>query len=250
LIEVFGGTPCHSADGTIYFGTVIGSYQGGEIIAVNADGTEKWRKGICDMRIEFAPLIVEDGTVYIGSSSDDDGDGYGHLHAFGSVENNNPPNDPTIDGPLEGNAGWTYWYRFRASDPDNHPITYLIDWGDRDSEWTIYHESNRTIKVDHIWDEPGNYTISCKVQDSVGDESDWAYLDVEMIKQPPEPEQIRYFGFIRDLAITNTTVSFQVIFAFNSDFPRLLPVINEDVVYPNDYEGHLGDNFVWATFYY
>lgn len=118
MIEVFGGrTPCHSADGTIYFGTVIGSYQGGEIIAVNADGTEKWRKGICDMRIEFAPLIVEDGTVYIGSSSDDDGDGYGHLHAFGSVENNNPPNDPTIDGPLEGNAGWTYWYRFRASDP-------------------------------------------------------------------------------------------------------------------------------------
>jgi outer membrane protein assembly factor BamB len=35
-----GSTPCNSVDGTIYFGTS----DAGEIIAVNPDGTEKWRK--------------------------------------------------------------------------------------------------------------------------------------------------------------------------------------------------------------
>ena len=70
------------------------------------------------------------------------------------------------------------------------------------------------------------------------------------IEIPSPPGPISYFGFIRNLAITNTTVSFHVIFAFNSNFPRLLPVINQDVELPNNYEGHLSDNFVWATFYY
>ena len=90
-----GGTPAHSADGTIYFGVCIGEDMGGEIIAVNPNGTEKWRETIADERIESAPVISEDGTVYIGSSWKPD-DGY--LHAFGPGE----PKKIVIEQPETG----------------------------------------------------------------------------------------------------------------------------------------------------
>jgi outer membrane protein assembly factor BamB len=71
-----GATPCNSVDGTIYFGT----FDGGELIAVNSNGTEKWRKniGTCDS----APAIAEDGTIYTGTSYE----GGGGLLAFGPGE--------------------------------------------------------------------------------------------------------------------------------------------------------------------
>jgi outer membrane protein assembly factor BamB len=75
--SIRGATLCNSADGTIYFGTNIGEYYGGEIIALNPNGTEKWRKKIGN--VESAPAIGEDGTVYIGSPHL----GYGYLHAIG-----------------------------------------------------------------------------------------------------------------------------------------------------------------------
>ena len=71
-----GATPCNSVDGTIYFGT----FDGGELVAVNSNGAEKWRKniGTCDS----APAIAEDGTIYTGTSYE----GGGGLLAFGPGE--------------------------------------------------------------------------------------------------------------------------------------------------------------------
>jgi outer membrane protein assembly factor BamB len=81
-----GGTPCHSLDGTIYFGTRIQENSGGEIIAVNPNGTERWRKLIANIEVQSAPAIGEDGTLYIGSSSFEEGIDTGYLHAFGPGE--------------------------------------------------------------------------------------------------------------------------------------------------------------------
>ncbi|MCK5261625.1 MAG: PQQ-like beta-propeller repeat protein, partial [Thermoplasmatales archaeon] len=55
-------SPAISADGTIYVGTQISSVAGGDIIAINSDGTEKWRKRIADDWIRSSPCIAEDGT--------------------------------------------------------------------------------------------------------------------------------------------------------------------------------------------
>ena len=83
--RIRGGTPCTSKDGTIYFGTNIGESSGGEIIAVNPDGTEKWRKMIANAWVDSAPAIGSDGTIYIGSTNfiDDPYTHEGYLHAFG-----------------------------------------------------------------------------------------------------------------------------------------------------------------------
>ena len=53
---------------------------------MNPNGTERWRKKIANLWVECAPIIAEDGAVYIGSSSSDSGDWYGFLHAFGIGE--------------------------------------------------------------------------------------------------------------------------------------------------------------------
>ena len=78
-----GATPCNSIDGTIYFGTS----DGGEIISVNSNGIENWRKSIGEC--EFAPIIAEDGTIYVGACytefSKESGKeiDYCYLYAFG-----------------------------------------------------------------------------------------------------------------------------------------------------------------------
>jgi outer membrane protein assembly factor BamB len=71
-----GGTPCTSKDGTIFYGTTSG-----DLVAVDPNGTVKWRVKIG--RCESAPAIGEDGTIYIGS---EDADDRGHLNAIGAGE--------------------------------------------------------------------------------------------------------------------------------------------------------------------
>ena len=48
---------------------------------------------------------------------------------------NGPPNEPTITGPIDGDAGTSYPYDFVAVDPDLDDIAeFLVDWGDGNEE--------------------------------------------------------------------------------------------------------------------
>ena len=53
--HIHQSSPAISADGTIYVGTNIGEISGGEIIAVNPDGTERWRERIANKWVESSP---------------------------------------------------------------------------------------------------------------------------------------------------------------------------------------------------
>ena len=48
-------------DGIIYIGIEIGTDDGGEIVAVNSDGTENWRQRLSNTRAE--PLPVPSRTI-------------------------------------------------------------------------------------------------------------------------------------------------------------------------------------------
>jgi outer membrane protein assembly factor BamB len=181
--RIRGSTPCHSAEDIIIFGTHIGDYEGGEIIVVNPDGTERWRKMIANEYIDSAPAIGKDGTIYVGSASEKSGENYGYLHAFGTVESNNPPEMKTIEGRLQAEINTFHKYSFSASDPDNNPVGYFVDWGDGStSGWTMDYEPDMKASLWHEWKEEGNYTIKVKARDSVGAESDWISLEVTMPK--------------------------------------------------------------------
>jgi len=170
--------PAISVDGTIYIGTNIGEISGGDIIAVNPNGTEKWRKKIAfDGWVDSSPAIGEDGTVYIGSAYEV---GLGYLHAFGPVESNNPPNTPSISGKSEGKVGETYELQLKVIDPENNPISFFIDWGDGTEGWKRERASGEKCYYGYEWSEKGIYKIRVKAKDTLGEESDWAYLEIAM----------------------------------------------------------------------
>ena len=190
-------SPAISADGTIYIGTHIGETSGGDIIAINPDGTERWRKLIANDWVYSSPSIAEDGTVYIGSSSTvmiDKGwvDSVGYIHAFGPIDYNEPPESPSITGATNGNPRREYYYRFSAIDPDENPVSFYVDWGDGTiTDWSGGGEGNykmdecasgETVFIKHVYLIRGTYTIKAKARDGFGGESDWGTLEVSMPK--------------------------------------------------------------------
>ena len=78
------GHPAIGADGTIYVPS------GNKIIALNSDGTLKWEY-LFGYRCS-SPCISYDGTLYVGDRS-------GHLYAFSSEPENQPPNPPMLISP-------------------------------------------------------------------------------------------------------------------------------------------------------
>jgi len=184
-------TPCNSIDGTIYFGTNIGETDGGELIAINPDGTEKWRECIANLWVESAPAIAEDGTVYIGSSWQPT---KGYLHAFGELDPN-APEAPTITGETDGKAGAEYEYTFSTIDPNGDDVFFNIDWGDGEFEdWFGPYNSGEEVVVSHTWDEQGTYTIKARAKDTDNLWGPWATLEVKMpINQPVQYPLLELF---------------------------------------------------------
>jgi outer membrane protein assembly factor BamB len=103
--RVWGSTAAISDDGTVYIGNCIDMDMlgGGEIIALDLNGTLKWRKTICDLSLHSSPVIGADGTVYICASNDGLYEAWGYLHAFGPGE----PRIIEMESPQPGK-----WYLF------------------------------------------------------------------------------------------------------------------------------------------
>jgi outer membrane protein assembly factor BamB len=159
-----GGTPCNSIDGTIY----VGTSDGGQIIAIKPNGTEKWRKSIGTC--ESAPAIGKDGTVYIGSNAC-------YLYAFGIGDLEADADGPyfgLIDEPVQftgsaiGGMGQYDWF---------------WDFGDGE----ISEEQNPT----HIYTNPGNYTVVFTVTDNKSNVvTDTTYAWIQITNTDPDKPMI------------------------------------------------------------
>ena len=200
---IWGSTAAISDDGTIYIGNGINwdMLGGGEIIALDLGGNLKWRKTICDSSLHSSPVISADGTVYICASNDGSPEAWGYLHAFGAVENNQPPETPTIDGPIEGEVRTSLKYIVKAEDFDNTPVSYYFDWDDGTQTQTVDYEPGIPIPRHHTWNRQGTYTVKVKAIDTFGLESDWAIFEVTMPRNKPmmslfESRFPRFFNFL------------------------------------------------------
>ena len=174
-------SPVICSDGIIYIGLHHSEGAGGYIIAINPDGTERWRKKIAKEWVDSSPSVGSDGTVYIGSASLVSGESWGYLHAFGNIESNELPNAPDITGKTNGKPGVEYSYTFIPIDPDNNPVRLYIDWGDGTIiDWTREYASGEQVQFKHSWSEEGVYIIKAKVKDSLDVEGPWSYLEVNI----------------------------------------------------------------------
>jgi len=140
--------------------------RGGDIIALNPDGTEKWRVRIATDVVTSSPCISEDGTIYVGSANDLYHPGAeGYLHAFGI-------------GPLEADANGPYYglinqpVQFKGSSSGGYsPHCYHWNFGDGGTS----EEQNPT----HIYTAKGNYTVTLTVTDNTSNTSidtTWAWI--------------------------------------------------------------------------
>ena len=59
-----------------------------------------------------------------------------------------------------------------------HPT--LTGSEDTTPEWSREYASGETATLGHTWNKRGTYTIRVKARDTLGEESDWGYLEVEM----------------------------------------------------------------------
>ena len=187
------GTPCISAEGTIYFGTHIGETDGGEIIAVNPDGSLKWRIMIASTWAMSAPVIGVDGTVYAGSWNDGPPYGWGYLHAIYNYDPN-APSAPEIDGPTSGEIEIQYNFSFKSISPLNRDIYYVIDW-DQNQGYEIKgpYPSGEEIIVKHSWRYKDNYTIKARAIDTENLWGPWGKFEIDITKNQQSNYKQNYF---------------------------------------------------------
>ena len=97
--------------------------------------------------------------------------------------NQGAPDRPLIGGETSGKIGKKYNYTFVTTDPDGDEVYYYIDWGDNTSSgWIGPNSSGVAVIQAHKWNTKGTYTIRAKSKDIYGEESDWATLNVIMLK--------------------------------------------------------------------
>jgi len=97
--------------------------------------------------------------------------------------NNSQPNPPKINGPNTGKTGVVYNFTFNATDPDNDPVMYYVNWGDNSIEWTEYSDSGLEITLKHTWMKKGDFIIKAKAIDNYGYESNWTEYSITISKE-------------------------------------------------------------------
>jgi hypothetical protein len=109
---------------------------------------------------------------------------------------NQPPNPPTITGPVKAKIKIVTRYNFTTKDPDDNNVSYFIDWGDNTtSGWVGPYASGATVSQSHTWTTKGTYTIKAKAKDIYGNESNWSTLQVIMPLSYGSP-QILFFAWL------------------------------------------------------
>jgi hypothetical protein len=100
----------------------------------------------------------------------------------------NPPDIPTIIGPIIGAMNKDYTYIVNVTDPDGDHVYYYVDWGDEtDSGWIGPYSSGTQISVTHIWDSSGEYNVRVKAKDVYDVMSKWSVILIVtiIIDNPP-----------------------------------------------------------------
>ena len=160
-------TPSTYNDGDWYI--VESNFEGdptNPTLTLKVDGDEKatTTEWLC-------PMLDEDFiTTKVGRNSNTDEDFFdGEIDDIKIYKNTPPPDDPpgetTINGPQEGDAGEELTYTFSAEDPEGQDVRFHIDWGDGDSETTVYVESGTAKAVKHTYNVAKTYTIKAYAED-------------------------------------------------------------------------------------
>ena len=106
-------------------------------------------------------------TWYVNATDSGSGETTEEVYTFSNVTNS-PPGAPEIDGPANGKPGTSYDFTFNAVDPEGDDVRYHVDWGDTNSDTTVFAQSGEDVTVSHTWTIEGTFTITAKAEDEFG----------------------------------------------------------------------------------
>ncbi len=98
------------------------------------------------------------------------------------IHDNKSPEIPIINGPTECKVKKLCTYQITSTYLDGYDISYIIDWGDNQSEEMGLFSSAEVINVTHSWEKEGIYSIKAKAKNQFGFESDWGTLEINLRK--------------------------------------------------------------------
>lgn len=106
---------------------------------------------------------------------------------------NNPPDAPIINGPVNGIPEIPYNFTFKSTDPDDDEVYYYIKWGDGYGEnWIGPYPSGEVFEIAHTYDSKDTFTIEAKAKDSKDYESEWTTFVIQI---PQSKEKVNSFIF-------------------------------------------------------
>lgn len=153
----------------------VSSYSGNAVYALNGSSGLIWKfNGTAPFRDLDIGDINNDGVEDVVTISEDQ-----NVYVL-TTGGNLPPNSPSITGPNCGKPDMLYDYTFDATDPDDDPIMYFVDWGDNNTEWTEFVNSGEEVTIKHAWSKEGVYLIKAKSKDTHNTESNWSEFEVEI----------------------------------------------------------------------
>jgi carboxypeptidase T len=151
----------------------------------------------------------QDGTFYYRVK------GYNSEHGwcdFSTLEEmvvdiliNDPPAEPTIDGPASGNVGEVYEYIFKTTDPDGNQVFYYIEWGDgQTTGWEGPYNSGEEVIFNHSWSSADTYIVRAQSKDIWDYESTWGELEVVIPRSKTVLNHLfhraqRFFTFLQNI---------------------------------------------------
>jgi PKD repeat protein len=106
---------------------------------------------------------------------DDDGATDTNLATVTVPGGNQKPSVPQRpNGPTVGYVWNTYTYTTYTTDPEDHKVYYIFDWGDGTTSSTILYDSGATATAFHSWVYQGSFAVRVKAIDEHGAESAWS----------------------------------------------------------------------------
>jgi len=160
---------------------------------------------------------------------------------------NEPPCTPSITGPTTGFADIQYDYTVCATDPDNDPVYYFIDWGDATAPtWIGPYESGTPVTASHAWTKSLTYKTQVKAKDVYGDESPWSepvYVKITALNKAV------ILGLITEKNQTGEYITFNAKFLAMFPSAGHLYASGETIMVSKDsIRGFIGERFVLGVF--
>ena len=88
--------------------------------------------------------------------------------------------DITLNGPNNGKIRTELIFTLESVDPDDEDISFCIDWGDGNIEYTVLYPSGSSNEIGHTWNRINTFLVKAKAIDINGAESDWDTLEVSI----------------------------------------------------------------------